>query len=508
MRRAFFTRSILIVSILTITLSSAFAEKLNKKLKKLEAYYEQARLDWKVPGMAIAIVKDDSLIFSKGFGVKNVDSKEAVDANTLFAIASNTKAFTATALLMLAEEGKLSIDDKVTDYLPWFKTYDPFVTSQMTIRDLLCHRSGLKTFAGDLIWYGTDHSAEEVVRRSRYLEPSYGFRENFGYSNIMYIAAGLVIEEVSGLSWNDYIQQNILQPLGMNRTVSSVDDLESMGNYAICHNDIDDEVISIPYLNWDNAAAVGGLLTSANDISKWLKLQLNHGIYKGDTLFSESSQNQMWAAHTVNNVSNYSKKMYPSTHFKAYGLGWGMFDYHGRKIIRHSGGYDGMLSVTVIVPEEDLAFVVYVNKNSGLYNYLAYKTLDVFLSDETTDWSQLALERAKNRKVPKKILPTADTKPSLDLEDYDGTYGGKVYGDLQISFKDNQLFMEFGHTQIFKAYLKHYHYDTFEFEFEAVPSLPKGKVTFSINARGKVESLIVDLPNPDFDFTELDFIKK
>lgn len=332
MRRAFFTRSILIVSILTITLSSAFAEKLNKKLKKLEAYYEQARLDWKVPGMAIAIVKDDSLIFSKGFGVKNVDSKEAVDANTLFAIASNTKAFTATALLMLSEEGKLSIDDKVTDYLPWFKTYDPFVTSQMTIRDLLCHRSGLKTFAGDLIWYGTDHSAEEVVRRSRYLEPSYGFRENFGYSNIMYIAAGLVIEEVSGLSWNDYIQQNILQPLGMNRTVSSVDDLESMGNYAICHNDIDDEVISIPYLNWDNAAAVGGLLTSANDISKWLKLQLNHGIYKGDTLFSESSQNQMWAAHTVNNVSNYSKKMYPSTHFKAYGLGWGMFDYHGRKI--------------------------------------------------------------------------------------------------------------------------------------------------------------------------------
>lgn len=421
MRRAFFTRSILIVSILTITLSSAFAEKLNKKLKKLEAYYEQARLDWKVPGMAIAIVKDDSLIFARGFGVKSVDSKEAVDANTLFAIASNTKAFTATALLMLAEEGKLSIDDKVTDYLPWFKTYDPF---------------------------------------------------------------------------------------GMNRTVSSVDDLESMGNYAICHNDIDDEVISIPYLNWDNATAVGGLLTSANDISKWLKLQLNHGIYKGDTLFSESSQNQMWAAHTVNNVSNYSKKMYPSTHFKAYGLGWGMFDYHGRKIIRHSGGYDGMLSVTVIVPEEDLAFVVYVNKKSGLYNYLAYKTLDVFLSDETTDWSQLALERAKNRKVPKKILPTADTKPSLDLEDYDGTYGGKVYGDLKISLKDNQLFMEFGHTQIFKAYLKHYHYDTFEFEFEAVPSLPKGKVTFSINAKGEVESLIVDLPNPDFDFTELDFIKK
>lgn len=508
MRKGLFTKSILILAIFSITISSVSAEKLSKKLKKLDAYYEQALKDWKVPGMAIAIVKDDSLVYARGFGVKNINTGEAVNANTLFAIASNTKAFTATALMMLQEEGKLDIDDKVTKYLPWFETYDPFVTSQMTIRDLLCHRSGLKTFAGDLIWYGTDYSAKEVVERSQYLKPSYGFREKYGYSNIMYIAAGLVIEEVSGMAWKDYIKENILLPLGMNRTVASVTDLESMGNYASCHNDVEDEVIAIPFINWDNAAAVGGLLTSVNDISKWLKVQLKHGIYNGDTLFSKRTQDVMWTAHTINTVSAYSKRIYPSTHFKSYGLGWGMADYHARKIVRHGGGYDGMLSTTVMVPEENLAFVIYVNKNSGVYNQLAYKTLDVFLSNDDTDWSQSALNRMKNYKPSKKAVPTPDTKPSLTIEDYAGTYGGKIYGDLKISLVEGELYMEFEHTALFKASLKHYHYDTFEFEFKDVPSLPKGKVTFYLNAKGIVESLLVDLPNPDFDFTELDFNKK
>ncbi len=500
-------RTFLLLFVMLIGLS-ANAEKLNKTLKKLDAYYEQARIDWNTPGMAIAIVKDDSLIYVKGFGVKDVETGEPVNENTLFAIASNTKAYTATALMQLQEAGKLNINDKVTKYLPWFETYDPFVTSQMTIKDLLCHRSGLKTFSGDLVWYGTDHSAREVVERSRHLEPTYGFRESFGYSNIHYIAAGLVVEAVSGMSFSDYIQKHILDPLGMNRTVLSVEDLESKGNYASCHNEVDGKAIKIPYLNWDNAVAAGGLLSSAVDASKWIKVNLNNGVYKGDTLFTERSQHLMWQAHTSNYVSPYSQKTYPSTHFKGYGLGWGLLDYHGKKIVRHSGGYDGMLSITVLVPEENLGFCIFVNALSPVYSYLAYKTLDTFLSDDDTDWSGNALERAKNRKPRKAAEAIPNTTPSLDLDKYVGAYNSKLYGDLNISIKDNKLFVKFAHTEIFKGYLNHFHYDTFELKFDEVPSLPKGKVTFSLNSKGEVASLLVNIPNPDFDFTELDFIKK
>jgi CubicO group peptidase (beta-lactamase class C family) len=205
--------SLLLVLFFSVSL---FAQKdLDRKLKELDAYYEQALIDWNVPGMAVAIVKNGEIILSKGYGTLDVNTGAEVDGNSLFAIASNTKAFTATALAMLVDEGKLSWDDRVRDYLPWFELYDPYVSDNFTIRDLLTHRSGLTTFSGDLIWYGTNLGREEVVRNAKYLEPTFGFRGGWGYSNIMYIAAGLVIEEVSGQSWDEFIRERILLPLHM-----------------------------------------------------------------------------------------------------------------------------------------------------------------------------------------------------------------------------------------------------------------------------------------------------
>ena len=499
----------LILSIVLFLGTNINANETDKEIiSELEKYYNQALQDWNVPGMAIAIVKNNELIFAKGFGVKDINTGEKVDENSIFAIASNTKAFTSAGIAMLVDEGKLSWDDKVTKHLPWFELYSPYVTHEMTIRDLLSHRSGLRTFSGDLIWYGTDYSREEIVRRAKYLEPAYGFRAQYGYQNIMFIAAGLIIEEASGMSWEDFVQKRIFDPLKMNRSVTSISDLKAKGNFTTPHNDYKGEPITIEYLNWDNAAPLGGILSSVSDLSKWIMLQLNHGVMGTDTLFSAASQHQMWQAHTAQNVSTNSQKMFPSTHFKAYGLGWGLMDYEGRKIVSHGGGYDGMISRTILVPEENLGFVILTNTNTSITSPLMYKTLDMFLSKDDKDWSKIYLARANrpNDKDPEEGR-IKNTKLSFDLKAYTGIYGGKVYGKTEVYLENGTLMLQMKNTKIFKGTLTHWHYDTFELEFKGVPSLPKGKVLFKINADGEIDELVIDVPNPDFDFTELDFKK-
>ena len=508
MKNRTYKLSLLVVIILFGAFNLQAKDPIKKTITELDQYYEQALKDWNVPGMAIAIVKDGQVIFAKGFGVKNVNTGEAVDENSLFAIASNTKAFTSASIAMLVEEGRLSWEDKVTRFLPWFELYSPYVTHEMNISDLLSHRSGLKTFSGDLIWYGTDYSREEIVRRAKFLKPAYGFREKYGYQNIMFIAAGLVIEKVSGMKWDDFVQKRIFDPLKMDRTITSITKLDSKGNYTTPHNNYKGKIITIDYLNWDNAAPLGGILSSVSDLSKWMILQLNHGINGSDTIFSPASQHQMWQAHTVQEVSASSEKMFPSTHFKAYGMGWGLMDYHGRKIVSHGGGYDGMISRTVLVPEENFGFVILTNTNTSITSPLMYKTLDMFLSEDDTDWSKLFL--AKNIKpddLNHEEGRIPNTKPSLDLQAYTGIYGGNVYGNTKVYLENGQLMLQMQHTKIFKGTLNHWHYDTFEIEFKAVPSLPKGKVQFTLNEKGEVGEMVIDVPNPDFDFTELDFKK-
>ncbi len=502
-------KKLLIVLTLILPTLIIYGQKsLHKKLKELDKYYEQAYKDWKVPGIAVAIVKDGEIIFAKGYGIRNLDTMEEVDANTLFAIASNSKAFTTAALAMLVDEGKISWDDKVRKYLPWFKLYSPYVSENFTIEDLLTHQSGLKTFSGDLIWYGTDHSREEIVKRARHLKPVYGFRDNYGYSNIMYLAAGLVIEEVSGMSWDDFITKHILQPLDMDRTITTTNDLKLMENICAPHNDFQDSLITIEWLNWDNIAPAGGLISSVNDISKWLIFQLNQGITTdGDTLIQKRRFQEMWAPHVLQNVSSWSQKTWPSTHFKAYGLGLAMYDYHGRKILGHGGGYDGFITNTTFVPEENLGFTILTNKNTSLYYPLKFKTLDVLLdADKETDWSGDFLALFGSRHAEEDSLPPPG-KPTLDEEAYIGTYTCEMYGDAKVYKEDGKMMVHLLPTEIFVGELNHYQYNTWEIDLFKVPSLPKGKVNFTINADGNVKEMQIDIPNPDFYFTELKFIK-
>ncbi len=486
-----------------------------KQLETLDEYYENARTEWDVPGLAVGIVKDGEVIFAKGYGQREVGKNSPVDSKTMFSIASNTKAFTAAALAVLADQGKINWDDKVTDYLPWFKLYAPYVTENMTVRDLLCHRSGLATFSGDLIWYGTDYSRREVIRRARYLEPKYGFRAHFGYSNIMFLAAGEIIPAVTGTSWDDFVKQHFFLPLEMERTVTSTKNLDRFSNVAAPHTEHDGKTIAIEYLNWDNIAPAGGIISCVDDVLKWINLQLDRGVIDGDTIFSPSQSREMWSPNTITDVSGFSEKLMPSTFFKSYGLGWGLSNYKGRKIVGHSGGYDGMISYTCLVPEENLGFVILTNKNSSLYFPLVYKTLDIFLGGDQKDWNSIMLQLSEKRKQEQKRADSAreearvkNTKPSLPLENYTGTYGGKLYGDAEVLLKDGRLVVQFVPAEKFRGKLSHWHYDTFEIVFDAFPSLPPGTCTFILDAAGKVSQMKIDVPNPDFDFTELKFYKK
>jgi CubicO group peptidase (beta-lactamase class C family) len=497
-----------VIGVLLLLFISSFSFAQTPRLDSLDAYFQRSLEMWQVPGMAIAIVKDDSLIFAKGYGVKDIKKKKSkVDANTLFPIASNTKAFTAAALARLVDEGKLTWDTKVVEILPYFSLYDPYVTAHFTIIDLLSHHSGLVTFSGDLLWYGTTYSREEVVRKLPYLKQKYEFRTHFGYSNIMYIAAGEIIKKLSGKEWEDYIQDEFLSPLGMKHTLTSIKQLDKKSNVIRPHNKVNDDVFPIELMNWDNISGAGALVSNVTDMSYWLRMQLKEGSYKGHEYFSPKQDMMMKSPHTNHLVSKGYQHYWPSTHFKSYGLGWGLSDYHGRKIIGHSGGYDGVISYSCLVPEENLGFVILTNSNSSLYNSILNRILDAYLAKDTTDWNKLFLpyQQKSDRREPIAI-PANANKPSLDLVKYSGIFSDPIYGNVMITYKKDKLHLQMLRTAVFSSDISMFDGDTMLIEFTKVPSLPQGKISF-FTKDGDVEYLIIDVPNPDFDFTEFKFSK-
>lgn len=514
-KRTFKVAFVLLMIALLPVLTLAQDKQIGQKTDSLKLYFEKARADWDVPGLAVAIVKDGEIIMSEGFGVRDIEKGGKVNGKTMFPIASNTKAFTAAALAILVDEGKISWQDKVTTHIPYFRLYDPYVSENMTIRDLLCHRSGLETFSGDLVWYGSNYSREEVIRRARFLKPAYGFREHFGYSNILFLTAGEIIPAVTGTSWDDFLKANFFEPLKMNRTITTTMQIGKFDNVATPHTDFEGKVIPIEYLNWDNIGPAGSIISCVDDMSQWLKLQLGKGIFGKDTIFSARQSREMWSPNTILGINENSEKLWPSTYFKAYALGWQVMNYKDCKVVSHSGGYDGMISFSCVVPDENLGFVILTNKNSSLYYPLVFKILDEFLGGDQKDWSQIMLERTKKFDEADKLAKAEaeknrilNTKPSLALDGFTGTYGGELYGDASVTNENGALVVKFIPTPKLVGTLKHLHYDTFEITFKEFPSLPTGTCTFILDASGKAAGMKIDVPNPDFDFTELQFDKK
>ncbi len=507
----------LLTTVLAILLLRTIAFAQTPDISELDEYIAGAREAWDVPGLAVAIVKDDRVVLAKGYGVREHEKAEAVDADTLFAIASNTKAFTAATLAMLAEEGKLTWKDRVQEHLPYFRLYDPYVSAEMRVDDLLCHRSGLGTFSGDLLWYGTPYSPEEVIRRTRHLPPAGSFRAHYGYSNLMFLAAGEVVAQISGKPWSEFVRERVLDPLGMNRTTVTVSRLEELGNFATPHKPTPDGLRTLAWQNWDTMAAAGGIISSVNDMTKWLRVQLNHGKINEDRrLFNKASSQRMWAPQTIIPLSDFSREHYPSTHFRAYGLGWSLADYKGCKLVSHGGGYDGMYSRVLLVPEEKLGIVVLTNSMTGISTALSYRIVDAYLGGDQRDWSAEGVKRDRKKRkefyerIAKAITPCAEnTKPSHALDAYAGTYTGKLYGDATICVEDNKLVLRLLPNKDLVADLTHLHYDTFVIRWRNEFSwFGEGTAQFLLDAAGDVVELNLDVPNDDLWFHELELKRK
>ncbi len=512
MKKIFFKKSLILLLFLCPYLAIGQKPDLNK----LDKYIMNAQKQWNIPGLAIAIVKDGKIIFSKGYGVAEFGKTRKITDETLFAIASNSKAFTASAIMVLADQGKLKLDDPVQKYLPWFNLYDPYVSANITIRDLLCHRSGLATFSGDLLWYGSTYNRKEVLERVRFLEPAFGFRTHYGYSNLMFLAAGEIIPVVSGKSWDEFIKETFFKPLGMIHTNTSIKDFSADGDIALPHHVVPEkETLLIKYVNWDNIGPAGSINSNVKEMAEWIKLQLNNGFYDGKQIISENAIRQMRNVQTPRFVSNWSEENFPSKHFSGYGLGWDLYDYHGRNIVNHGGGADGMISQVVLVPEEKFGFVILTNSINYLPSALTYYILDLYLSETVKDWSSMyygfytqgiAKAKADAEQMEKDRLK--NTNPSLPLSAYQGTYHSKLYGKAKLLIENGNLVLYFVPSPDFVGDLTHYQLNTFRIRLRNVPSLPEGTVHFMIDKNGKVIKMEVDIPNPDFDFTELDFVKE
>ena len=462
-------------------------------LKGFDAYVEQALRDWRVPGMAIAIVRNDSVVFIKGYGVRELGKPAPVDARTLFAIGSTTKAFTVAALAMLVDSGKVAWDDPVTKHLPWFELADAYVTRELTVRDIVTHRSGLPR--GDLVWYGSGFDRSEVLHRVRYLKPRWSFRSTYGYQNIMFLAAGQVVEAASGVSWSDFLKARIFTPLGMTATNTSVTALGG-GDVATPHDKIDDTVRAIPWRNIDNIAPAGAINSNVTDLAQWVRLQLGHGSYGGRRLISDSAVEEMHSPQMVVRMSKEARENFPDTHFMAYGLGWFLQDYHGKKFVGHGGAIDGMRAEIGLIPEARLGVVVLANLGgTGFPAAIMYRALDAYLGAPARDWSGVLLAAERKAEArgdsTRKAFEAArvpDTRPSLPLEKYAGSYEDSLYGRLEIAEQGGKLVARKGPA--FVGDLTHWHFDTFKVTWHD-RWLGTSYLTFNMDAEGKVSSLEV-----------------
>lgn len=508
------------------------APALPAQFADFDAFVESVRETFEVPGIAVAVVKDGEIVFERGYGerelVGGAPGKAPVDAHTLFAIASNTKAFTATALNLLAEEGKLKLDDRVIDHLPWFQMSDPYVTREMRIRDLLAHRSGLGLGAGDLLyWPTTTYTGEEVARRLRHVPLSGSFRDRYAYDNILYGVAQLVVEDVSGQSFEAFLAERIFGPLGMDETRYNSDALKPGDrNVATGYALADFKVLQpAPRLTWHNAAGAGGLYASAHDMAKWMRLQLAGGVYRDangaeQRMFSEKSQQQMWSAITPLPVAQPSvPELLPAKpNFVAYGQGWMLSDYRGRKLVWHTGGWPGMVSRLTLVPEHELGVVVLTNAElGGAFNAITLRALDAYLDAPKTDWNaayDAAL--AKSRKnaddswAKHEAARAKDSKPSLPLTGYTATYRDPWYGDVSIGQEGGKLRMKFSRTPSLVGTLSHWQHDTFIVRWDERWLNADAFVNFALDADGKVREAGMQAisPNTDFSFDFHDLVLK
>lgn len=462
----------------------------NSLPKDFDNWLENSRKDWKIPGMAVGIVKDGVVVYAQGFGERQLGSGEAVDAHTVFSIASVSKNMTAAALAILVDEGKLNWDDPIHKHIPWFQLKDPWVTREITLRDVLIHRVGLGRILGNRLQFMTPSSRDEVLYQMRYMDFEKPFRSGFVYNNVMYSLAGQVIEYVDGRTWDEFLQQQLFTPLGMTRTTTTLEALEKLDNIAYPHQEIDGVVVPISRRNWDNAGPAGGVNASIHDLNQWMLMQLGtSGTFKDRVIVSEQQMNEIHKPQIAHIPAD------PMAAQSSYGLGWNIFDYKNKRVWTHSGATDGFNTFMYLVPELDLGVVFVGNTFNSLGVAVAYQVIDAYLGSTDRDWNQEYLRRYQRQyqqaqQAREKIHQARNrhTTVRLNQEAYVGVYQSEGYGKIEVFLQNNELQLRLWDDTNMEAVLEHWQYDTFRAVWKN-RALREEFLQFHYNLEGRVAGL-------------------
>ncbi|AXE21762.1 serine hydrolase [Runella rosea] len=487
---------------------------------EIDALVEKTLKTFDVPGIAVAVVKDGKMIHAKGYGLRSLNTKERVTENTLFGIASNSKAFTSAALGMLMDEKKLTWDTKVTDIIPEFKMYNPYVTEEFTIRDLLTHRSGLGLGAGDLMFWPDQNNftLKDIIHNLRYLKPVSGFRTKYDYDNLLYIVAGEVVTRVSGMPWEDFIESRILKPLGMNATAASYKRLKDKSNVIDPHAPVEGAV-KVIRRDWSEVAnAAGGIYSNVTDMSKWVVMQMENGKFDNDKqLFSRGVHAEMWTPQTIIPVRGTNSY---NTHFSGYGLGWFLSDVKGFKQATHTGGLAGIVTQVTLLPELKLGIIVFTNQQSGAAftavtntikdSYLGIKGMDRVKENH----DRVLANEAEAKKITAEIWSVIEgqqknngAKMAADL--FLGTYQDPWFGEAVISTKNGKLWFDSKRSFQLTGELLPYKGNTFIVKWTERSMDADAYVMFELDNEGKASGFKMKAISPltdfSFDFHDLDF---
>ena len=475
--------------------------------------------EFNVPGVAVGVIQDGHVLVAKGYGVRKIGESAPVTEHSLFQIASNSKAFTSASLAILVDQKKISWDDRVIDVLPSFQMSDPYVSREMRIRDLLCHRSGLSLGAGDLmLWPDASLSTAEFMRHLRFVPLATSFRSHYAYDNVLYTVAGQIIEKVSGMSWQDFIQQKVFDPLGMTESRPRAEELKPADETAMPHalNGEKLEVLALDHLG--PGAPAGAILSSIHDMLSWANVQLHEGEYAGGRLFSAEQSKQMWTPHIFMPVPDKYPPQLASQrpNFQAYGLGWVLTEYQGERIVFHTGGLGGMVTRVTLVPDKKLAILVFTNQEQGgAFNAITYSLLDQYLGHPTKDWvaaygavSKRHQSEGNDTVAKAEAARNKSSQPSLPLDKYAGRYRDAWYGDVLVNNNGGKLGMQFSHSPRLTGALEHFQYDTFIVHWNDRTMNADAYVTFDLNPDASIHEVKMKPVSPltdfSFDFQDLD----
>lgn len=520
MKTTFLTK-ILLISILFFTISGT-AQGLSAT--QIDSLVQKTMSTFKVPGIAVAVLKDGEVVHMEGYGTRSLRDGGKVDENTLFGVASNTKAMTSAALAMLIDEDKLEWDTKVTEIIPEFKLYDPYVTSEFTVRDLLTHRSGLGLGAGDLMVWPSQNttSKDQLIYNLRYLKPVSSFRSQYDYDNLLYIVAGVVVERISGKDYETFIKENIFQPLGMDRSAVNYNLIEDKSNVIDGHAPTDGKLVPVGLSFTAAANPAAGVYSSVNDMSKWVQAQLNKGKYGENLekeLFSEKQHREMWKPQTLTGTG---KGDY-NTHFKAYGLGWFLSDVNGYLEVTHTGGLLGIVSQVTMIPELDLGIIVLTNQQSGAaFRSITNSIKDAYFGiegkDRITQYNESRLKYEKRadsvvaevwRKV-EEVQKKGKTGAEA-LSDYTGTYNDPWFGKVNIKLQNGKLRFEAKNAPDMHGEMSYYKGNSFVVRWDDRSLNGDAFAVFSLDREGKAKGFTMEPVSPmtdfSFDFQDLEFSK-